>query len=55
MKAFGYVWMKDQHEAKFYWTEQPAKDIQKHFGGEVVPVFKPFNTPTTHPVETETV
>jgi len=40
MTRFGYVWIKDGHESKFFWTEQPAKDIQKQFGGEIVVVYK---------------
>jgi hypothetical protein len=40
MKPFGYVWTKDKHEAKFFWTENPAKEVQILFGGEVVPVFR---------------
>ena len=40
MKIFGYVWMKDKHEPKFFWTEGPANDIKKQFGGEVVVVYK---------------
>ena len=40
MKIFGYVWTKDKHEPKFFWTENPAKEIQKQFGGEVVAVYK---------------
>jgi hypothetical protein len=40
MKLYGYVWTKDKHEPKFFWTESPAKEIQKSFGGEVVAVYK---------------
>jgi hypothetical protein len=40
MKPFGYVWFKENHEAKFFWTESPAKEIQKNFGGEIVAVYK---------------
>jgi hypothetical protein len=40
MKPFGYVWMKDKHEPKFFWTENPAKEIQRQFGGEIVAVFR---------------
>jgi hypothetical protein len=40
MKPFGYVWVKENHEAKFFWTEFPAREIQKSFGGEVVAVYK---------------
>jgi hypothetical protein len=40
MKPYGYVWVKDKHEPKFFWTEGPANDIQKQFGGEVVPVYR---------------
>lgn len=40
MKLYGFVWVKDQHEPKFFWTEQPARKIQKNFGGEVVVVYK---------------
>ena len=28
MKPYGYVWVKEKHEAKFFWTEREAKDIQ---------------------------
>ena len=40
MKLYGFVWVKDQHEPKFFWTEQPAREIQKNFDGEVVAVYK---------------
>jgi len=40
MKLYGYVWTKDKHEPKFFWTELEARDVQKNFGGEVVPVYK---------------
>ena len=40
MKIFGYVWMKDKHEPKFFWVEGQANDIQKQFGGEVVAVYR---------------
>jgi len=40
MKPYGYVWAKDNHEPKFFWTERDAMDVQKDFGGEVVPVYK---------------
>ena len=40
MKPFGYVWVKENHEAKFFLKEQPAKEIQKNFGGEIVAVYK---------------
>ena len=40
MKPYGYVWTKDQHEPKFFWTEGLAKDVQKQFGGEIVAVFR---------------
>ena len=40
MKLYGYVWTKDNHEAKFFWVEREAMDVQKNFGGEVVPVYK---------------
>lgn len=40
MKLYGYVWTKDKHEAKFFWTEREATDVQKNFGGEIVPVYK---------------
>jgi hypothetical protein len=40
MKPFGFVWIKDKHEPKFFWTENHAKDIQKQFGGEVIAVYK---------------
>jgi hypothetical protein len=40
MKPFGYVWTKDKHEPKFFWTENPAKEVQNQFGGEITPVYK---------------
>ena len=40
MKLYGYVWTKDKHSPMFFWTEGPANDIQKQFGGEVVPVYR---------------
>jgi hypothetical protein len=40
MKLYGYVWTKNNHEPKFFWTEHEAADVQKDFGGEVVPVYK---------------
>jgi hypothetical protein len=40
MTRFGFVWTKEGHTPLFFWTEQPAKDIQKQFGGEVVAVYK---------------
>ena len=40
MKPYGYVWTKNQHEPKFFWTENPAKEIQRQFGGEIVAVFR---------------
>jgi hypothetical protein len=40
MKPYGYVWVKENHEVKFFWTESPAREIQKSFGGEVVAVYK---------------
>jgi len=39
MKLYGYVWTKDKHEPKFFWFESEARDVQKDFGGEVVPVY----------------
>jgi hypothetical protein len=40
MKPYGYVWIKDKHEPKFFFTQGPANDIQKQFGGEVVVVYR---------------
>jgi hypothetical protein len=40
MKPYGYVWIKDKHTPIFFWTELPAKDVQKQFGGEIVKVYK---------------
>ena len=40
MKLYGYVWTKDNHEAKFFWVEREAMDVQRDFGGEVVPVYR---------------
>ena len=40
MKPYGYIWTKDKHEARFFWTEREATDVQRDFGGEVVPVYK---------------
>jgi hypothetical protein len=40
MKPYGYVWVKDKHEPKFFWTERDAIDVQKQFGGEVIVVCK---------------
>jgi hypothetical protein len=40
MKPYGYVWTKENHSPMFFWTEGQAKEIQRDFGGEVVPVYK---------------
>ena len=40
MKPYGYVWTKENHSPMFFWTERGAKDVQRDFGGEVVPVYK---------------
>ena len=40
MKPFGYVWVKDGHVAKFFWTEREAKNVQTDFGVDIVPVYK---------------
>lgn len=40
MKLYGFVWVKDKHEPKFFWAELPAREVQKSFGGEVVAVYK---------------
>jgi hypothetical protein len=40
MKLYGYVWTKENHSPKFFWFESEARDVQKDFGGEVVPVYK---------------
>ena len=40
MKLYGYLWLKDDHEPKFFWIEREATDVQKNFGGEVVPVYR---------------
>jgi hypothetical protein len=40
MKPYGYVWVKEKHEPKFFWVEGDALDVKKTFGGEVVAVYK---------------
>ena len=40
MKLYGYVWTKEKHSPLFFWTEGPAKEIQRSFGGEIVAVYK---------------
>ena len=40
MKPYGYVWTKENHSPMFFWAEGQAKEIQRDFGGEVVPVYK---------------